>query len=99
MGDKPKSAWEIALERLNAEDREGGVVQTPLSEEQKKAIAEAREVCAAALAELQILHADALRKTGDPAARARLEEELQTDRRRREDDRDRRIEKIRAGEL
>jgi hypothetical protein len=98
VGDTPKSAYELAMERLKALDREEGVVETPLTNEQKKAIADARQACSADLAQLEILLADSLRKTGDPETRRRLEEEFQTDRRRREEDRDRKIERIRKGE-
>ncbi len=95
MADAPKSAFELAMERLEAADREAGVVETSLSERQKKEIAEARQASEAHLAERAILHADALARTAEPAARSRLEEEYQTDRRRLEEDRDRRIERIR----
>ena len=98
MADAPKSAFELAMERLEAADREAGVVEKRLSERQKKEIAEARRACEAHVAERAILHADALAKTADPEARVRLDEELQTDRRRLEEDRDRRIERIRRGE-
>jgi len=85
------------MERLKAQDRAEGVEEVSLGEAEKAAIAEARRVCAASLAELEILLRDALRKTGDPEARAKLEQEFQTDRRRREEERDRAVEKIRRG--
>jgi molecular chaperone GrpE (heat shock protein) len=97
MEDRPKSAFDIAMARLDAMDREAGIVETPLSEAQKKEIAEARQTCAAQIAQLEILLRDALHKTGDPEARTRLEAEFQTDRRRAEEDRDRAIERIRRG--
>src|SRR5438552_2673594 len=95
MADTPKSAYELAMERLKAMDREEGVVETPLDEEQKKAIADARQACAAELAQLEILLADRLRAAADRETAARLREEFQTDRRRCEDDRDRKIARIR----
>jgi len=97
VGETPKSAFEIAMERLKAQDREEGVVDTPLTDAQKREIAAARQVCASQIAELEILLKDALRKTADPEARAKLEDEFQTDRRRREEDRDRAIARIRKG--
>jgi hypothetical protein len=94
---KPKSAWELAMERLAAQDREAGVEEKPLSDSQKSAIAEIRQRCSAGLAEREILHRDSLDKTFEPAARQQLEEEFQIDRRRLESDRDREIEKVRRG--
>ena len=97
MGDTPKSAYELAMERLRAADAEAGVKETPLTDAQKAAIAEARRLCASQLAEREILFRDAVRKTADPEERRKIEEELQTDRRRHEEDRDRAIQRIRSG--
>lgn len=83
------------MERLDASDREAGIVHTPLSEAQKQKIAEVRSVCAARVAEREILHRDEVRKAPDAASREKLEQELADDRRRHESDRDREIEKIR----
>ncbi len=95
MGDAPKSAWELALERLKAADREAGVEETPLTGAQKEEIAEARRVAASRLAEREILFRDAMAKTPDPAERQKAEQEYQVDRERIEADRDRAIEAIR----
>jgi hypothetical protein len=97
MGEKPKSAYDLAMERLEAADRESGIREAPLSTAQKEEIAEARRVAASRLAELEILFRDAMRKTVDPAERAKAEDEYRTDRKRIEDDRDRAIESIRGG--
>ena len=97
MGQEPKSAFELAMERLKAADQEAGVVKTPLTEEQKARIAEARAVAASRLAEREILHRDALRKARTPEEAGRLEEEYRTDRARIEADRDRAIEAVRLG--
>lgn len=98
MSQGPKSSFELAMERLNAADREAGVAETPLSEEQKAAIAEARRVAQARLAEREILVRDVLAKTWEMEARAKAEEEFQTDRRRIESDRDAAIEAVRRGD-
>ena len=42
--DGPKSAFELAMERLRQKDQDEGVVERPLSNEQKAAIAEVRKV-------------------------------------------------------
>ena len=97
MGEKPKSAYDLAMERLEAADRESGVEETSLSGVQKEAIAEARRVAASRLAEQEILFRDAMRKTADPAERVKAEDQYRIDRKRIEDDRDRAIESIRSG--
>ena len=40
--DKPKSAIELAMERLRRKDAEQGVVYQPITDEQNSALAEAR---------------------------------------------------------
>ena len=97
MGEKPKSAFDLAMERLEAADRESGVKETSLSGVQKEAIAEARRVAASRLAEREILFRDAMRKITDPAERDKAEDEYRIARKRIEDDRDRAIESIRRG--
>jgi hypothetical protein len=91
----PKSALEIALERLRQQDEAAGVVEKPLTEGQRQSIAEARNFCDAKVAETKILHASKLATTWEPEARAKLEEEHKRDIERLTGDRDRRIERIR----
>jgi hypothetical protein len=95
MSDGPKSAYELAMERLRQKDKEGGVVERPLSEVQKAAIAEARRVYEAKVAEREILHRDAIRKAKTPEEISKLGAELAQDRDRYARDRDRKIEEIR----
>jgi hypothetical protein len=100
MADKDKasgmkSAYELALERLEKQGierpREEG-----LSGEMKEQVAEIRRQAEAKLAELEILHRDSLRKEFDPAKRQEAEEDYVRERRRLEEDRDRKIEKLRG---
>jgi hypothetical protein len=98
MSNAPRSSFELAMERLRAADREAGVEESPLTDVQKAAIAEARNVAASRLAEREILFKDALRKVYDPAEREKAEEEYRVDRSRIEADRDRAIDRIRQGE-
>lgn len=99
MADKDKasgmkSAYELALERLEKQGierpREEG-----LSGEQREQVAEVRRQAEAKLAELEILHRDSLRKAMDPAKRQEAEEDYVRERRRIEEDRDRKIAKLR----
>ena len=93
--DAPKSAYELAMERLRQKDAEAGVVERPLTDEQKAAIAEARKVYEARVAEREILHRDALAKARSHEEVAKLGEELAIDRDRLARDRDRKIAEIR----
>jgi len=95
--EAPKSAYELAMERLRKKDQEEGVSERPLTGEQREAIAEARRVAEARLAEREILYQSNLRKVTDPDAAATLEEEYRRDRDRVASDRDRKVEEIRRG--
>jgi hypothetical protein len=97
MADKPKTAFELAMERLNAEDRESGTKDVTLSAAQKEQIAEARRVASSRLAEREILFRDAMTRTFEPAERERAESEYQIDRQRIHDDCERAVEGIRKG--
>jgi hypothetical protein len=93
--EAPKSAYEIAMERLRQKDREAGIEERAVSDEQKATIAEVRRVYEAKLAEREILHRSNLRKAADPAAFEALEEEYRRDRERLVSERDRKIEAAR----
>jgi hypothetical protein len=92
--DAPKSALEIAMARLKQKDAESGEVETPLTDEQKAKIAEARQTASAKLAQEEILYKAALASTYDPAERATLQENYRRDVARITDDRDSKIAKI-----
>ena len=96
--DRPKSAYEIAMERLRKKDTEAGVEERPLTAEQKAAIAEARQVYEAKLAEREILHQAARRGAGSHEEIERLNDELRRDRERLASARDRKIAEIRKQE-
>ena len=91
-----KSAYELALERLASQGieppREEGL---PPAVREK--VAELRKKTEAKLAELEILHRDALSKNPDPVAREKSEEEYRRERRRLEEDCERQVGKLRAG--
>jgi hypothetical protein len=100
MSDKDKaqgmkSAYELALERLDAtgidRPKEGG-----LSDDLKTRIADERSKAEAKLAELEILHRDRLKTLADPTAREQEEEDHRLERLRIEDKRDRAIDKLRG---
>jgi hypothetical protein len=94
MADGPKSAYELAMERLRQKDREAGVEDRPLTEAQKAGIAEARQIYQARMAEREILHRDALQKARSAEEVEKLDGELARDRDRLASDRDRKIAEI-----
>lgn len=104
MADKePKSAYELAMEKLRQRDRERGeTAPASLTEGQKKQIAEIRQIYEARLAEREILFrsekAGALAKAADdPEAPGKVEEAYGRDRRRLEEEREAKIAKVRSG--
>jgi len=96
--DRPKSAVELAMERLRQKDAAAGVVQQPLTDAQRAAIAEVRSVYEAKLAHADVMHQSTLSRVADPEARANFEAQYRRERERFTEERERKIEKIRAGE-
>src|SRR3989454_636191 len=95
-GDGPKTAYELAMERLRQKDRESAVEeQRPLTDAQKVSIAEARNVYQAKVAEREILHQDALAKAKSHEEIEKLNKEMGRDLERLAGERDRKIDEIR----
>ena len=82
--ERPKTAYELAMERLREKDREEGTAEhRPLDADQKRRIAELRSTAKAKLAELEILHRDQSAAAGGDAVKlAELDERYEIDRRR-----------------
>lgn len=95
--DAPKSAYELAMERLRKQDAESGAEIRPLTDEQRTAIAEVRNFYEAKAAEVEVLHQSEIRRVAEPDARALLEEQYRRDRERLNSERDSKIERIRRG--
>ena len=93
--DTPKSALELAMERLKKQDADAGIVEHKLTDAQKAAIAEARSVYEARVAERQILHREKQLTTYDPAQVETMEQEYRRDLERFASDRDSKISRIR----
>lgn len=96
--DEPKSAYELAMERLRRKDADEGVTERPLTDRQKEAIDQARRACQAKLAQLEIMHRSKLAGVQDPEMLATLERAYRRDVERATDERDRAIGKIRRAE-
>ena len=95
--DAPKSAFELVMERLRKKDADAGIVETPLTDAQRAAIAEARSVYDARVAERRIMHHSATIKTIDPDERQTLDDALRRDLERFESERESKVRKIREG--
>jgi hypothetical protein len=91
----PKSAYELAMERLRQKDAADGVEERSLSEERKAEIAEVKRVYDARVAEAEILHKSKLATTFDPDERMKLAEGHRRDLQRLHDDRERKLAKLR----
>jgi hypothetical protein len=98
MSDAPKSAFELAMEKLKKKDAESGVEEQVLTDEQRAAIAEARSVHESRVAERRIMHQSAINAVFDPAELEERNTELRRDLDRFESDLEAKIRKIRAGQ-
>jgi len=96
--DGPKSAYELAMERLRKKDAEAGDVRESVSDEQKAEIAEVRSRAEARIAELKILHQSKVAGIFDPDAHALVDAEFRRDIQRVEEDREAKIARIRGGQ-
>ena len=93
--DEPKSAVELAMERFRKKDADAGVTEQKLSAARKKAISEARNICEAKLAEIEILYRSKFQGVSDQEAHRALEQARMRDIQRARDDRDHKIAEIR----
>ncbi len=93
----PRSAFELAMEKLKRQDEVAGVEVVALTEAQREAIADVRRTYEALVAECRILHQSALAAAVEPAAREELEANHRRDLGRFAADRDRKIARIREG--
>jgi len=97
VGGEPKSAYELAMERLRKQDADAGIAESTVTDEQKAEIAEVRSRAEARIAELKILHQSKVAAIFDPDARALVDAELRRDIERIEDDREKKIARVRGG--
>lgn len=98
--DRPlKSAYELAMERLQRQDAERGESSRALTDAEKKAIARCRREAKAKIAEIEIMHEQKLAGAGgDPEKIAELEEKLRIDRSRVASSTESKIARIKRGE-
>jgi hypothetical protein len=98
MSDKAsgmKSAYELALERLESQGIERPREES-LSDEVRRQMAEVRSKAEARIAELEILHQNRLKSIFDPVKRQEEDDDYVRERRRIEDDREARLDALRG---
>ncbi|MSO52509.1 MAG: hypothetical protein CK533_01130 [Acidobacterium sp.] len=95
MNDEPKSALELAMARLKKQDADAGVIEHPLTNDQKNEIGEIRKTYAAKLAQEEILYQSKLAGSVDFEQRQTMDEHYRRDVERLNHERDRKVEKIR----
>jgi hypothetical protein len=97
----PKTSFELAMERLRKQDADEGVSAQPLTDEQKNSIAEVRSLYNARIAEQDVLQQSAMKgRIGfDPTELDEVSRPFRRERERLASERDRKVEKIRRGEL
>lgn len=94
MASKMKSAYDLALERMEADGIEKPR-EADLDPAIRERIAEVRKKTDAKLAQLEILHRDQRASAADPVAVEKIEDEYTAERRRLEEKRDTEIAKLR----
>jgi hypothetical protein len=94
--DAPKSALELAMERLRKKDAETGATDRALSEDQKAEIADIRRIYSAKIAQEEILFKSKMRTLFDADERQKLDENYRRDLQRLNDERDSKIARVRA---
>jgi len=96
----PKSAFELAMERLRKKDAEDGVTTRRLTDAEKAAIAEVRSLYDSKIAEQEILHQAAMKQLfgADPAEVGEVDRRFRREKERLASERDVKVEKIRRGE-
>jgi hypothetical protein len=92
----PKTAYEVAMERLRKKDADEGIERQVVTAEQKAAIAEIRNVYEGKLAQLEVAHEGQMRSLFDPAEREAVDAQYRRDRERLNSERDAKVAKARS---
>ena len=92
----PKTAYEVAMERLRQKDADAGIERQVVTAEQKAAIAEIRNLYEGKLAQLEVAHEGQMRSLFDPAEREAVDAQYRRDRERLNAERDAKVAKARS---
>jgi len=99
MSDEgPKSAYELAMARLRKRDADAGTEETPLTDAQRAAIAEVKQVYAARRAQAEIMLSAARATAHDVETLVRLNDEFRRDTDRMAREQEEKVAAIRRGE-
>jgi len=90
-----KTSYELAMERLRKQDREAGIEERALTDDQKAEIGEVRRVYKAKIAQEEVMYESKMRATVDPGERETLQLQIRHDRERLTSEQETKIEKIR----
>ncbi len=96
--DAPKSAYELAMARLRQKDADAGTAEAPLTDAQRAAIAEVKQVFAARRAQAEIMLQASRAAAPDVETLARLHDEFRRDTDRMTREQEEKIAAIRRGE-
>lgn len=94
--EEPKSAVELAMARFKKQDKDEGVIDRQLTDEQKNEIAEVRKLYAAKLAQEEILFRAKMQGLMDSETRQDYHDNYRRDVERINHEQDKKIEKIRG---
>lgn len=94
----PKSRLELVMERLRQQDEARGITPVSLTDDQRAAIATARQQHEARVAQRRIMHQSTTAGLVDPMAALEREEELRRDLARFERELDETLARIRRGD-
>lgn len=98
MSDAPKTAYEIAMEKLKKMDGPSATPETPLTDAQRQAIAQARQEHEIQVAERKIKYQTAISGEFNPSALTEYAAHLRRDLERFEHELEQRIARIRSGD-
>ena len=93
MSDRPKSAVELAMEKLAAQD---SMAVKPLTEEQKREVAEIRNRYKARIAGLEVKAQSERAKASDPQEIEKINQHLQSERERLTYEMEKAVEKVKS---
>lgn len=94
--EEPKSAYELAMERLRRKDADEGVEERAVTEDQKASIADARRIYSSKVAEAEILYKSRRMAIYEPEAAMKVDEEHRRDLARLQSDLEKKLVKIRG---
>ena len=94
--EAPKSALELAMERLRKKDADAGVEERSLTDEQKAEIAEIKNLYASRIAQAEIMYKSQLATVWDAEERLKIQDGHRRELQRLNEERDRKLQVVRT---